>query len=118
MVAGHLRERLRPYIERQMKTASEKGWPVMRPMFFEYQEDETCYSLGEQYMFGDDILFAPIVNRGQTEKNVYLPTGNWILTMTKEVFTSGWHTVHAEIGDFVAFVKEGADVLKCFEKEE
>ncbi len=113
-----LRERLRPYIERQMKTASKKGWPVMRPMFFEYPEDETCYSLGEQYMFGDDILFAPIVNRGQTEKNVYLPDGNWILTMTKEVFTSGWHTVHAEIGDFVAFVKKGADVLKCFEKEE
>ncbi len=109
-----LRERLRPYIARQMKTAAEKGWPVMRPMFFEYPEDEHCYTLGEQYLFGDDILFAPIVHKGQTEKQVYLPAGSWVLTKTKEVFAPGWHTVHAELGEFVAFVKEGAAVLDCF----
>ena len=109
-----LRERLRPYIEQQMRTASEKGWPVMRPMFFEFPDDEVCYTLGEQYMFGDDILFAPIVNKGQTEKKVYLPTGKWVLTKTKETYNAGWHTVHAELGDFVAFVKEGAEVLNCF----
>ena len=109
-----LRERLRPYIELQMKIAAEKGYPVMRPMFFEYPEDEICYSLGEQYLFGNDILFAPIVEKGQTEKKVYLPEGGWVLTKTKEVFAPGWHTVHAEIGEFVAFVKEGAAVLDCF----
>lgn len=64
-----LRERLRPYIEHHMKIASEKGYPVMRPMFFDFPDDKECYTLGEQYMFGDDILFAPIVNRGQTKKN-------------------------------------------------
>ena len=109
-----LRERLRPYIEKQMKTASEKGYPIMRPMFFEYPEDETCYSLGEQYMFGDDILFAPIVNKGQTEKQVYLPEGEWVLTKSKETFGKGWHTVNAEIDEFIAFVKNGSDVLSCF----
>ncbi|MBE6835637.1 MAG: hypothetical protein E7515_05225 [Ruminococcaceae bacterium] len=109
-----LRERLRPYIEKQMKTASEKGYPIMRPMFFEYPEDETCYSLGEQYMFGDDILFAPIVNKGQTEKQVYLPEGEWVLTKSKETFGKGWHTVNAEIDEFIAFVKKGSDVLSCF----
>ena len=109
-----LRERLRPYIEKQMKTASEKGYPIMRPMFFEYPEDETCYSLGEQYMFGDDILFAPIVNKGQTEKQVYLPEGEWVLTKSKETFGKGRHTVNAEIDEFIAFVKNGSDVLSCF----
>ena len=110
-----LRERLRPYIEQQMKIASEKGYPVMRPMFFDYPGDETCYSLGEQYLFGDDILFAPIVNRGETEKQVYLPAGEWVLTKSGETFGPGWHTVHAEIDEFVAFTKKGADVLACFE---
>lgn len=109
-----LRERLRPYIEKQMQTASEKGYPVMRPMFFDYPEDEICYTLGEQYMFGDDILFAPVVNRGQTQKEVYLPEGEWVLTKSGKTYGKGWHTVRAEIDEFVAFVKKGADVLNCF----
>ena len=109
-----LRERLRPYIEKHMRIASEKGWPVMRPMFFDYPGDQVCYTLGEQYLFGGDILFAPVVNRGQTEKDVYLPAGEWVLTRTKEPFTPGWHTVRAEFDEFVAFVRAGAAVLDCF----
>ena len=109
-----LRERLRPYIENQMKIASEKGYPVMRPMFFDYPDDEECYSLGEQYMFGEDILFAPVVNRGQTEKEVYLPEGEWILTKTKDTFEGGRHVVNAQINEFVAFVRKGAPVIDCF----
>ncbi|MBE6827653.1 MAG: hypothetical protein E7514_03435 [Ruminococcaceae bacterium] len=109
-----LRERLRPYIGKQMQIASEKGYPVMRPMFFDWPDDEVCYTLGEQYMFGDDILFAPIVNRGQTEKQVYLPEGSWIRTGTNEKYAPGLHTVSAKTDEFIAFVKEGADVLNCF----
>ena len=69
-----LRERLRPYIEHHMKIASEKGYPVMRPMFFDFPDDKECYTLGEQYMFGDDILFAPIVPH-----NVYLGDYQWMM---------------------------------------
>ncbi len=111
-----LRERLRPYIERHMELASQKGYPVMRPMFFDFPEDETCYTLGEQYMFGDEILFAPIVHRGQTDKRVYLPRGEWILTKDRRAYGEGWHEVHAELGEFVAFVKKGAGVLNCFDQ--
>ena len=110
-----LRERLRPYIEHHMEIASEKGYPVMRPMFFDFPGDEICYTLGEPYMFGDDILFAPIVNRGQTKKKVYLPEGKWILTKDGKEYGAGWHEISAEINEFVAFVKDGAEVFKCFE---
>ena len=109
-----LRERLRPYIERHMEIASQKGYPVMRPMFFDFPDDENCYTAGEQYMFGDDILFAPIVERGQTKKQVYLPKGKWILTKDKKEYGEGRHEISAEIDEFVAFVKKGADVLNCF----
>ena len=109
-----LRERLRPYIEKQMRIASEKGWPVMRPMFFEDPEDEVCYTLGGQYLFGGDILFAPIVNRGQTIKRVYLPRDGWILTKDGKPYPAGWHEIPAAIDEFVAFVRPGADVLGCF----
>ena len=86
----------------------------MRPMFFDYPDDKICYTLGEQYMFGDDILFAPIVNRGQTNKKVYLPEGEWVLTKNKKTYTEGWHEISAEIDEFIAFVKQGADVINCF----
>jgi alpha-D-xyloside xylohydrolase len=109
-----LRERLRPYIENTMETASKKGYPIMRPMFFEYPDDPVCYTLGEQYMFGEDILFAPIMNRGQTDREVYLPEGKWVRAGTEESFEPGWHTVHAEVDEFIAFVKEKADVLRVF----
>lgn len=109
-----LRERLRPYIEKHMKIAAEKGYPVMRPLFFDYPDDEICYTLGEQYMFGDEIIFAPIVNRGQTEKTVYLPDGEWVLTKDKKVYSKGFHTVTAEIDEFIAFVKRGSDLISLF----
>lgn len=110
-----IREKLRPYIKSQMNVASEKGYPIMRPMFFEYPDDEICYTLESQYMFGDDIIFAPIVEKGQTEKEVYIPDGEWILTKDKSVYTKGRYTVKAEIDEFIAFVKAGSDVIECFE---
>ena len=113
-----LRERLRPYIEEQMKIASEKGYPVMRPMFFEYPDDETCYETGEQYMFGSDILFAPVVTRGQREKEVYLPEGEWIFTNTGEQYGPGFHKVKCDIHEFTAFVKKGAGVLEAFDNKQ
>lgn len=110
-----LRERLRPYIKEQMDIASEKGYPIVRPMFFEYPEDETCYTLDEQYMFGDDIIFAPVVNRGQKVKRFYVPQGEWMLTMDKKVYSQGWHEAEVDIRDFVALVRKGSGVTDCFD---
>lgn len=110
-----LRERLRPYIKKHMDTAAEKGYPVMRPMFFDFPDDEACYELGEQYMFGGDILFAPITGQGETQKRVYLPEGEWIRTTDKTVHTGGrFVSCHAEIHEFIAFVKKGAEVMEAF----
>jgi alpha-glucosidase (family GH31 glycosyl hydrolase) len=66
-------------------------------------------------MFGDDIIFAPIVERGQTVKTVYIPDGEWVLTKDKKVYTKGTYEITAEINEFIAFVKSGSDVIKCFE---
>ena len=110
-----IRENLRPYIQKQFDIASEKGYPVIRPMFFHYPDDEICYTLDSQYFFGDDIIFAPIVNKGQTEKEVYIPDGEWILTKDKKIYTKGHYTIKAEIDEFIAFVKNGSSLEKCFE---
>ncbi|MBQ7572709.1 MAG: hypothetical protein IJT23_00440 [Clostridia bacterium] len=110
-----LRDRLRPYIEKHMDIASKYGIPMMRPMFFDYPDDEMCYLEGEQYMFGDDILFAPITEQGQTEKWVYLPEGKWILTKDKTVYDGGkMYLINANIDEFVAFVKNDAEIISAF----
>lgn len=56
-----LREAMRPYIRKLMEEAHEWGRPVMRPMFYEFPEQECCWELKEQYMFGSDMLTAPIL---------------------------------------------------------
>ena len=83
-------------------------------MFFHYPEDEICYNLDSQYFFGDDIIFAPIVNKGQTEKEVYIPDGEWVLTKDGKTYRKGTYTIKAEINEFIAFVKKDTEVLKCF----
>lgn len=109
-----LRENLRPYIGQQMKTASEKGWPVIRPMFFTYPQDENCWKLNDQYLFGDDILFAPILQQGQIVRTVYVPDGEWVLTKDGKVYGKGTHEIRADIDEFIALVRKGAPVLECF----
>ena len=110
-----LRDRLKPYICHYMDITSETGAPIMRPMFWDYYDDEKCYELEDQYMFGEDILFAPIVDEGATERKVYLPKGNWINVNTKETVQGGYEiTCHAKLDEFIAFVKEGREIIKVF----
>lgn len=111
------REKLKPYIMKYMNIASESGSPIMRPMFYDFYEDEVCYTLEDQYMFGEDILFAPIMNRSQVERTVYLPEGEWKSVIDKNVY-HGKQTLnmHAEINQYIAFVKDGSDVWKVFEE--
>lgn len=111
----HLRERLRPYIQEQMDIVSETGLPLMRPMFYAYPEDKICYTLDDEYMFGSEILFAPITEEGQTERQVYLPEGRWALTQNGQVYEGNQTvTIHAELEDFIAFVPEGSSLLPLF----
>ncbi|MDE5591229.1 MAG: hypothetical protein K2J60_19145, partial [Acetatifactor sp.] len=94
---------------------SATGTPLMRHLFYEYYEDSECYTLEDQYLFGPDILFAPIMSRGQTEREVYLPDGRWVSVIDRKVYEGKRRiTVKAELDQFAAFVKEGSAVLDVF----
>lgn len=71
------RQDLKPYIEKLMRQASESGAPLMRTMFYEFPEDDKCWDLSDQYMFGSRYLVAPILHAGEREREVYLPAGSW-----------------------------------------
>ena len=87
----------------------------MRPLFFDYPDDKKCYVTGDEYLFGSDILFAPITKQGQTVRKVYLPVGSWILTKDGSRHAGGReYEVTAQISEFIAFVRDGSEVLDAF----
>jgi alpha-D-xyloside xylohydrolase len=102
-----MRERLRPYIRNCMVEAHEKGTPVMRTMFYEFPEDSNCWTADTQYMFGSDILVAPIFELGQRSREVYLPKNQlWKNAKTNEIIEGGQTvTVDAPINEIPLFVR-------------
>jgi len=85
-----LRERLRPYIMKQMKLASAKGIPPMRPLFFDFPDDAAAQSVDDQFLFGPDLLVAPVLHSGVTKRKVYLPAGaTWAEAWTGKKFKGG-----------------------------
>jgi alpha-D-xyloside xylohydrolase len=70
-----LRERLRPYLHEQAQEASLTGVPIMRPLFLEFPDDKGSWAIEDQFMFGPDLLVAPVLEQGATQREVYLPSG-------------------------------------------
>jgi alpha-D-xyloside xylohydrolase len=85
-----LRERLKPYIMAQMQVAHEKGTPPMRPLFYDFPDDTKSWEIEDEFMFGPDLLVAPVVDEGARSRNVYLPAGDtWRDAFTGEIFDGG-----------------------------
>ncbi len=72
-----LRRDIRPYLEKIFAEAHENGSPLMRAMFYEFPDDPRCWDLADQYMFGPDLLVAPVLAPHLREREVYLPRGVW-----------------------------------------
>ncbi len=106
-----IRERLRPYIQKHMDIASENGSPVMRPMFFDYPDDENCYVVDDQFMFGPDILVAPVIEEGATSRKVYLPAGTtWTNALTGKKHKGGQTIdLKVDINNIPVFTTNGSD---------
>lgn len=107
-----VRERMRPYIRECMKQASETGAPVMRPMFFDFPEDKVCWETEDQYMFGPDVLVAPVMEMGARQRSVYLPAGlSWTEAKTGRCYPGGSRvTVDAPLSVIPVFVREGKQI--------
>ncbi len=104
-----IRETLRPYTRERMEEAHTKGTPVMRPMFYDFPEDAACWEIEIQYMYGPDILVAPVMEEKEETKEVYLPAGAvWTNVWTKEPCEGGQTvTVKTSIDQIPLFTREG-----------
>ncbi len=100
-----LKYALMPYILAQSKDSSARGWPVLRALFFEYPNDPTSWTIDDEYMFGSDLLVAPLMESANARR-VYLPPGEWIDYQTGRAYAGErWHRIEAGEIPVVLLVK-------------
>lgn len=103
-----MKYRLMPYVIAQAKQAAEQGLPMTRALFVEFPQDQGAWLVDNEYLFGSDILVAPLFEEGRTQREVYLPPGQWIDFQTGKTYSSGWHTLEAGKIAAIVLVREGA----------
>ena len=102
-----LKYSLMPYILAQAKDSSAHGFPMLRTLFFEYPNDPTSWTIDDEYMFGSNLLVAPLFDEGARERNVYLPPGAWIDYQSGKVYRGGeWQQIAAGQIPVVLLVKD------------
>ncbi len=106
-----LRERIRPYIDAQMKVAHMDGIPPMRPLFVDFPDDPEAWAVEDEFMLGPDLLVAPITSLGARERDVHLPPGRWTDAWTGDVIEGGRTlSAVAPLERIPVFTREGARV--------
>ena len=106
-LADEMRYKLMPYIYAQAKHSTENGLPMVRALFVEFPQDAGSWLVDNEYMFGADMLVAPMFESAP-ERDVYLPAGKWIDYQTGEVYGAGWHRLKPGPVEAVVLVRDGA----------
>jgi alpha-D-xyloside xylohydrolase len=111
-----LRENLRPYIREQAQITHERGVALMRPLFVDFPADARCEAVEDQYMFGSELLVAPVVQQGATGRSVYFPAGaEWFDAWNGERHTGGSEAVvSAPLDRIPVFLKNSPNLGKLF----
>lgn len=113
--ADDLKYTLMPYVYAQAKDSSEHGLPMTRALFVEYPDDPGAWQVEDEYLFGRDILVAPLLHEGESGREVYLPSGaeggaNWIDYQNGRSYAAGWQTIAADEIPIVMLVRDGAAI--------
>lgn len=107
---AEMKYKLMPYIVDQAKICVEKGWPMQRALLLEFPDDPGAWNIEDEYMFGSDMLVAPMLEDGK-ERLVYLPKGQkWVDYQTGKVYNPGWQTIKTGEIEIVVLVKQGAKI--------
>ena len=84
-----LRYRLMPYLYTAVREAHDSGLPVMRGLWLHYPDDPAAVARGDEYLWGRDMLVAPVVEKGASERKLYLPRGAWYDFWAREKLEGG-----------------------------
>jgi alpha-glucosidase len=106
-----LRQRLLPYLYTLFEECHRTGAPILRPLLFEYPEDETTYNADDEFLLGDALLIAPITRPGIEHRHVYLPQGTWFHFWNGDRFDGPAHILaHAPLGEPAIYVRANTPI--------
>jgi alpha-glucosidase len=105
-----------PYLKSLVAEASTHGLPVQRPLFLHFEDDARTYAIQDAYLYGADLLVAPVWQAGKTDWTTYLPKGaEWIHVWSGETFAGGQEaTVQAPFGQPPVFYRAGSEFAELF----
>lgn len=106
---------LAPWVRHLCDEATATGLPAQRALFLHYPDDRETFLIQDQYLYGADLMVAPVIEEGAVTRNVYLPEGEWVHVWRGKRFGSGWHKVDAPIGSPPAFWREGSEYASLFQ---
>lgn len=98
---------LKFYIKALVRKNEKEGTPVIRPLFYHYDEDK-AYIEKTEYLLGEDMLIAPVLEEHKESRIVYLPQDEWIEVQTGKEYQGGSYLISSELGNIPVFVKKSA----------
>ena len=113
--AIRLRYRLMPYLWQCFERSCERHVPIIRPTFFNFPDDLECLHDNDEFMLGEHLLVAPVINEGERQRRLYLPAlprgKSWVDFYSRARLAAGaWHTVEAPLDRLPLFVVEGSEL--------
>ena len=104
---AEMKYKLMPYVYAQAKDCSERGLPMVRALLVEFPEDPGAWLVEDEYMFGSQMLVAPLLESGNS-RTVYLPKGKWIDYQNGKVYDGGYQTIEAGKIPAIILVRDGS----------
>ena len=105
--SAEMKYKLMPYVYSQAKDCSERGLPMVRALLVEFPNDPGAWLVEDEYMFGSQILVAPLLESGKS-RMCYLPEGKWIDYQSGKVYNSGYQTIETGKIPCVILVRDGS----------
>jgi alpha-glucosidase/alpha-D-xyloside xylohydrolase len=104
-----LRYRLLPYLQTALRETHDTGLPLMRALWLHYPDDPAAVACGDEFLWGRDLLVAPVVERGASSRRLYLPRGTWIDFWTEQRVEGGREINRAvDLETMPLYVRAGA----------
>lgn len=106
---------LKPYLKSLSEDYQRTGLSAMRPIYLHYENDKEVHDIKYQYLFGRDILVAPVIKKNKVQWKVYLPDDTWVHVWSGEIYKKGWHKINAPIGQPPVFYRQSSNFKDLFE---
>ncbi len=119
LIAGFVRwsrvhEQLAPYLATIVAEAQSAGLPAQRALFLHYPDDRETFTIQDQFLYGPEMMVAPVIEAGAVMRTVYVPRGEWRHLWSGRDFSQGWHAVSAPLGAPPVFYRPASAFAPLF----